>query len=243
MGKPKAIGKTRCILGVFGHPDDETASAGGTLARYVAEGAEVYVITSTKGELGSLGEGDHAVTRDELPLAREREQREALEMMGVHPPFYLGYRDQETEKADFETVVGQVKAIMDEVEPDVVITFGPKGATGHGDHITMHRAAVDAFHQYGTQVDRSLKLLYVAIPKDVAERFELELDGPEVEPNVAIDISEQYDLKLEALRLFKTQLDIQEMVRIMDEQRWDVESYYQAYPPVPDGTVVEDLFD
>ncbi len=243
MMGPMAGGMGRCILAVFGHPDDETASAGGTFARYLADGAAVHVITATRGELGSLGEGENAVTREELPMVREREQRAALELIGVNPPTYLGYRDQETVKADFTAVVGQVREVMDEVEPDVVISFGPKGATGHSDHVTMHRAAAEAFHEYRTRVDKPTKLLYVAIPKEIAEQFELELDGPEVEPNVAIDISAQYDLKVEALRLFKTQLDIQEMVGMLDEQRWDVETFYQAYPPVPDGTVLEGLFD
>ncbi len=243
MGKPVAGGDGRCILAVFGHPDDETASSGGTFARYVADGDVAYVITATKGELGSLGEGENAVTRDELPMVREREHRAALELIGVNPPIYLGYRDQETVKADFASVVGQVREVMDEVQPDVVIAFGPKGATGHSDHVTMHRAAVEAFHGYRTQVDKPTKMLYVAIPKEIAEQFELELDGPEVEPNVAIDISDQYDLKVQALRLFKTQLDIQEMVGILDEQRWDVETFYQAYPAVPDGVVLEGLFD
>jgi N-acetyl-1-D-myo-inositol-2-amino-2-deoxy-alpha-D-glucopyranoside deacetylase len=76
----------RSILCVFAHPDDETAGAGGTIARYTAEGVAVQVVTATRGEQGSLGPDDRVIGREELPIVRETELRSAMVVLGAHPP-------------------------------------------------------------------------------------------------------------------------------------------------------------
>lgn len=62
----------RKIVGVFAHPDDESLLAGGTLARYVAEGAEAAVLTCTGGEAGENWDPtvDPATTSSGLPNGR-----------------------------------------------------------------------------------------------------------------------------------------------------------------------------
>ena len=87
----------KSILGIFAHPDDETSSAGCTFTKFAQMGANVTVITATRGELGTLGTGDLSVSREELPAVRERELSKVLSLFGANPPILLGYKDQEVE--------------------------------------------------------------------------------------------------------------------------------------------------
>jgi len=98
----------RRILCVFAHPDDETAEAGGTIARYAAEGVAVHVVTATRGGQGSLGPDDREIARDDLPIVRETELRSALVVLGAHPPVLLGYLDGEVADAEFSELVAKV---------------------------------------------------------------------------------------------------------------------------------------
>ena len=199
----------KCILGVYAHPDDETSGMGGSIIRYVREGADVYVVTATRGEIGALGTGGMVITRRELPKVREAELRGVLQSYGAHPPIMLDYRDQELKDADFEELTGKVLAAMEELKPDVVVTFGPLGISRHDDHMAIYRATLEAFNRYRPSADPSPRLFYEAIPKEASDLFELNLDGPDAHPNVFIDIREFKPLKLQALRSYRSQEDAQ----------------------------------
>ena len=233
----------RVILGIFAHPDDETSAAGGTFTKYAAMGAEVYVITATRGELGTLGTGGMALARDELPAQRERELRQALEMYGAQPPILLGYRDQEVKDADFQQIVARLLGEMHRLAPDVVITFGPRGISDHEDHVTMHRASVEAFHAYRRESAREPSLYYPAIPTDLAEQFEISLDGPEIDPTTIIDTTETRAVKLRALRGYQSQEDAQELAGMFESLPMAVEAFHQAYPPVQEGVVATGFWE
>jgi LmbE family N-acetylglucosaminyl deacetylase len=204
---------------------------------------EVHVVTATRGEQGALGTGGQVVTRQELPAVRESELRSVLVLLGAHPPEFLGYRDGEVERADFPELVGKVLSHMERVRPDIVITFGPAGITDHADHKTVHRATAEAFHQYRAAQRAEPRLMYFAIPRELVERFELELDGPEVEPTVLIDISHYVDVKIKALRMNNSQKDVQELADAVQEGRIRFEGFHQAYPPVADGVVSTGFWD
>ena len=235
-GKTRERAK-RCILAVFAHPDDETSGAGGTFIRYAREGVQVFVVVATRGELGTLGAGGLVVAREELPAVREAELRSVLRLLGAEPPIFLGYRDQEVSQADFRELVDRVKSLMEELKPDRVITFGPTGISGHEDHKAMHRATLEAFHQYRKSTEVETRLLYPAIPLDLARQFDLEIEGPEVEPNVAIDVAEHMPLKLRALRTYRSQEDAQELAELFEQHHFTTESFHQIYPPVAGGAI------
>ncbi len=220
----------RSILGIFAHPDDETTSAGGTMAMYASKGTRVQVITATRGELGTLGQDGESFTREELPAVREAELGSVMRHIGAREPVVLDYRDQELDKADVEEVSAQMLAVMRDARPDVVITWGPNGISGHVDHVAVHEAAVRAFHRYRATAANSPRLFYVAIPRDLAERFGLDVDGPEAEPTLTIDIMEVMDVKVSALRLYVSQQDAIEVASQMEEEGFTFEAFHQAWP-------------
>jgi LmbE family N-acetylglucosaminyl deacetylase len=70
------------LLGLYAHPDDETFCTGGTFARYVEQGAEVMVVSATRGEAGQIRDAGIA-TRRTIGQVRERELRLACTRLGV----------------------------------------------------------------------------------------------------------------------------------------------------------------
>jgi LmbE family N-acetylglucosaminyl deacetylase len=132
--------KKRTILAVFAHPDDEAFGTGGTLAKYAAEGHDVYLVTATRGEAGGIAEGMQANEAD-LPLVREHELRCACASYGIHEPIFLDYIDGQLPMVHQGQAVGKVVRIIRQLRPDVLISFGPDGIYGHYDHIAAHKWA------------------------------------------------------------------------------------------------------
>ena len=220
----------RCILAAFAHPDDETSAAAGTLIKYAREGVDIHVVTATRGERGDLGTGDLKIERRDLPAVREAELRAVLALYGAHPPILLDYRDQELSAADFETLTQDVLRAMAAVRPEVVITFGPSGISDHDDHKIMHRVATEAFHRYRPTAVVAPRLYYVAIPSEVAAQFAFRLHPSEMTLSVCIDIAEVKPMKLQGLRIYRSQTDAQELAVLFASDQFSYEWFYQAYP-------------
>lgn len=161
--------ETPRLLFVHAHPDDETITTGATIAHYAARGAQVHVVTCTLGEEGEvIGERwgqltvDHA---DQLGGYRISELTEALRLLGVAEPIFLGgagrWRDsgmagtaprrrQRFVDADDGEVVGALVAIIRELRPHVVVTYDPDGGYGHPDHMRTHQVTTAAVTAAGS---------------------------------------------------------------------------------------------
>jgi LmbE family N-acetylglucosaminyl deacetylase len=131
------------MLGVFAHPDDETFCAGGTFARYAKDGAEIMVVSATRGQAGQIRDSSVG-TRRTIGAVREAELRLACERLGVAQVRCWDYLDGALAEADFHALVGQVVRLIREFQPTVVVSFGPDGGYGHPDHITISAATTAA---------------------------------------------------------------------------------------------------
>lgn len=134
----------RCrLLGVFAHPDDETFCAGGTFARYAGQGAEIMVVSATRGQAGQIR--DAAVgNRRTIAAVREAELRLACERLGIAKVRCLDYLDGTLADVEFSTLADEVAEVICEFRPNVVITFGPDGGYGHPDHVIISAVTTDA---------------------------------------------------------------------------------------------------
>jgi LmbE family N-acetylglucosaminyl deacetylase len=226
----------RCLLAVFAHPDDETSAAAGTLIHYARAGVDIHVVTATRGERGDLGTGDLTITRPDLPAVREAELRAVLALYGAHPPILLDYRDQELSTVDVETLAHDVWRVMMAVQPEVVLTFGPTGISGHEDHTTVHRVTTAAFHRYRSTAVVPPRLYYVALPPAVAAQFAFRVHPSEMTLSVCLDIAAVKPLKLQGLRMYRSQRDAQELAVLFASEQFNYEWFYQAYPVLPPTT-------
>lgn len=131
------------ILGVFAHPDDEVFCAGGTFAKYAAEGAEVMVVSVTKGDAGQIRDAQSA-TRRTLGIVRERELHESCRRLGIQNYRCLDYGDGTLKDMDLNVLTETITQIIRDYQPDIVVTFGEDGGYGHPDHIAVSMATTQA---------------------------------------------------------------------------------------------------
>lgn len=126
-------------MAVFAHPDDETTVAP-ILARYAAEGATVHLVVATDGRFGVT---DHAgiPAGDSLVDVRKAELACSCRALGIEPPIQLSRRDMlgmEQGMGEFYNQLinmeDELETVIDSIRPDIVLTFGPEGDTGHPDH-------------------------------------------------------------------------------------------------------------
>jgi LmbE family N-acetylglucosaminyl deacetylase len=150
------------VLGIFAHPDDETLCAGGTLAKYASAGADVRVISLTKGDAGQIRDAS-AATRATLKAVREKELDAAGRELGLTETRCLDYPDGGLSDIDSQTLVSVASELLSEIDPDVVITFGPDGFSGHADHIAVGAAVTAACYERGSA--RSIRLFHCHRPR------------------------------------------------------------------------------
>lgn len=148
------------ILAIFAHPDDEV-TVGPLLARYARLGHRVRVVAVTAGQKGVRPHTSYAAGH-ELGAARIEEFRRACACLGIKPPMVLRFEDGEVAaRGVIDQIIGELNGVVADLQPDVVITFGPEGASGHTDHRIISSAVTELVQKPGCPVR---KLYYVAYP-------------------------------------------------------------------------------
>lgn len=123
------------MLLIFAHPDDESFALGGTIAKYSEQGVNITLVAATKGEAGKAA---GICKPEDLGLIREQELLRAAEVLGIAKVIFLGYRDKEVPIAPPLEIIERLIRIIRDVRPQVIITFGADGASGHRDHRAIH---------------------------------------------------------------------------------------------------------
>ena len=148
---------------VHAHPDDETIGTGGAMARAVADGHRVVLVTCTRGELGEIvvPELDTPANHRRLGEIRAAELEAAMDALGVTEWENLGYRDsgmmgqpgnhdpRSFWQADRDEAIGRLVWMVRRYRPDVITGYNAFGGYGHPDHVNAHRVAVGAFYRAG----------------------------------------------------------------------------------------------
>jgi LmbE family N-acetylglucosaminyl deacetylase len=155
-------GSARRLLGVFAHPDDEVFCAGGTMARAADAGAEIMIVSATRGERGQIRD-PAAATRRTLGDVRERELRAAAAELGVRRVQMLAYPDG-TLQHHRSSLGLAINGIMRRFDPDTVITFGADGGYGHPDHVAISELTTQAFRALARDHDRGQRLYHAVFP-------------------------------------------------------------------------------
>jgi len=204
------------LLAVFAHPDDETFRPGGTLALLARHGVRVHVLTATRGQAGSRGDPPLCIP-EELPAMREVELRCACAALGLEPPRLLDYQDGKLAEADPKALTAQVLAAVNEIHPQVLLTFGPDGLSGHPDHITIGQCAAEACAGW----DEIAALYTLAVPRSLAEQLEMRQVHPVPDEQIAlrVDVSHVWDAKQAAMACHATQRASTPIMRAPEARR------------------------
>jgi LmbE family N-acetylglucosaminyl deacetylase len=153
------------LMAVHAHPDDESSSTGGVLARYSDAGITTVVVTCTNGEYGDgpdhVKPGDPGHDPEQVAKTRLGELEEACRILGVTHLELLGFHDSgmpEWAYKDDANVFGNVPidesagrlaALVERYRPDVIVTYDDRGGYQHPDHLQAHRITVEAFRRTG----------------------------------------------------------------------------------------------
>ena len=188
----------RRVLAVAAHPDDLDFGAAGTTAGLVKAGVEVTYLICTRGEEGGFDD----TPREQMPALREREQRAAAAVVGVHDVRFLeGFRDGWLDPT--HELIEQIVRVIRQVQPDRILVSSPErnweriGAS-HPDHLAAGEATIRAVYPAARNP--------FAFPHLLADEGLEAWSVPSVwltadpRPDTFVDVTDTFDLKLAALR-------------------------------------------
>ncbi|HEV7963892.1 MAG TPA: N-acetyl-1-D-myo-inositol-2-amino-2-deoxy-alpha-D-glucopyranoside deacetylase [Actinoplanes sp.] len=241
----KEVLPPRRLLLVHAHPDDEVTGTGATMAHYARTGTHVTLVTCTLGEEGEIHVPElaqlEAAQADQLGGYRLVELQRACAALGVTDQRFLGgagrYRDSgmmglETNnhprafwQADLDEAAADLVKIIQEVRPQVMITYDENGFYGHPDHIQAHRVAMRAAELAEAEGFGPEKIYWTAMPRSVLEQGmeafrlsesnpfaevekveDLPFGHPDDEIAARVDGTDRYEQKVAAMRAHATQI-------------------------------------
>jgi len=178
------------ILAFAAHPDDVELSCSGTLIRHIEAGKRVGIVDLTEGELGSRGSA----------ALRKEEAAVASQIMGIHYRANLGMRDGffTIDEAHQRLIIEQIR----HTRPDIILANAVNDR--HIDHgraakLVAEAAFLSGLRRIETHFEGKLqeawrpRVLYHYIQ----DRY--------LKPDFVVDITEQFERKLEAVKAFGSQ--------------------------------------
>lgn len=204
----------KVILVVAAHPDDAEFGSGGTVAKYIAEGAVAYYLICTNGARGSR---EQKIKGENLAVIRKKEQLEAAKKIGVKEVFFLDHGDGELE-ADLHLKEEIVKYIR-VLKPDILFTHDPTWVydinddfafINHSDHRETGLAAIDAVYPLARDLSSFPEHIEEGLePHKVLEIYLFNFSHP----NFIVDITDFFEAKIQAVLKHKSQIDNQAQTR------------------------------
>ena len=182
------------VLVIAPHPDDEIIGIGGTIAKRVKENNEVYVCIVNKGSSKLFSE--------ELINETRKECREANKKLGVKKIFFLDFPAVMLETIPRYEFNGKINEVIQEIKPDEI--YIPHRGDMQIDHQMVADATMVAVRPRGDEYPRRVYAYETLsetgwnIPNSVNEFI----------PTVYEDITEYLQMKLDAMRIYKSQLKI-----------------------------------
>jgi LmbE family N-acetylglucosaminyl deacetylase len=198
-------GIPRSAMGIFAHPDDAEFSVAGTAAKWARAGCHVVYVLCTDGDVGTQ---DPEMTRERVASIRRKEQQDACRVLGVEDVVFLGYRDgllQPTLELRRDLV-----RMLRKYRPEAVFCGDPtaffygEDYINHPDHRAAAQAALEAVFPAA-----SMPLVFSELEGEglVPHRVKDVYIWGTADPNTWVDISETLELKIEALRQHRSQME------------------------------------
>lgn len=179
------------VMVVSPHPDDETLGAGGTLLKLKKQGHSIYWlnITDIKQEDGW----------DKKKILRRQDQIEEVNTYYGFDGFYnLGFSPTKLSSKEEGDIIGSIKAVFEEVKPGWIIIPGQYDA--HSDHHVVYSCSMAAAKTFRAPYIKRITTM------EIISETEYGFQKEQFEPNLFIDISNEIDEKVEAMRIYDTEI-------------------------------------
>ena len=209
------------VVFVHCHPDDETITTGGTIAKFVDLGHDVTVINFSNGMSGNSYLDDYPAGTIEFKNKLLKEHSKAMEALGVSKHIFIGPYDDTVPNrvpikgslkfVGIEVLSKQLSDILVSIKPDLLITYDQNGWSGHPDHITVHNATMssldilDSIYKipniWFTVIEQKNNPVWENDPFWVSAYKKIDLE---------IDFSEVINKRINALKAYETQIKVYE---------------------------------
>lgn len=200
----------KIIFGIFAHPDDEAIGPAGMLLHEAHAGAQLHLITLTRGEGGT--NPDNATN---LGTVRQQEWERSGKLLGATGMHYLGYNDGHLNNVIMieaaERIMEVIKQTVKDTDTEIeIVAFDLNGLTGHIDHIVASRAACLAFYRLKATDTRFTRLLLNCLPYEQAPHpntdwIYMEQGRSQNEIDEIVDARHLHDELLEVVRAHHSQ--------------------------------------
>lgn len=195
------------VLAIAAHPDDELFGAG-YLAKLAAEGNDLYVLCTTRGEGGEVGEPPVG-PKARLGEFRVIEMQASARALGARDVWFLDFVDPwmeiggealaiDAQPAEFCAALAERIGAL---RPDIIVTHGSNGEYGHPQHVYTHRAVLAALGTLAPWRPSEL-LTWCANAGDAGTDRVINQDDP---ADFALDVSPWFDRKLGAAQAHVSQ--------------------------------------
>lgn len=196
------MAKRKSVVCVFAHPDDEAFGPSGTIYK-LAKDYDVYILCATKGQAGK-----DSIHNDNLKLTQRRaeELKASAKILGVKQVYFLGFKDGTLSNNVYHKLADKIKFHLENLKPEIVMTFEPHGVSGHIDHITVSFAT-----QFVLRDLKEPKELWMYCLKKGREEFRKKYfiyfpegyDSNNIHKTV--DVLDVWDMKVKAMMCHKSQ--------------------------------------
>lgn len=226
--------RTKHLLAVWAHPDDEAFGPVGTLRLAHDQGWATAIITATRGDAGQRDLAQLAPGQT-LGDLREQELRRACEVLGVARLDVWHYRDGGLSDVPVDELIARILAVLRDWQPAVVITFGPDGMTGHPDHVAISAATRLACEGVRAETGADLpRLYYVTMPPERTIEHMMGDAPPPLPATAIVDVSAYEPVKRQALLCHASQRADWEPL-LADHDWLTIDRFYRAFPPTAEG--------
>ncbi len=191
----------KTVVVIIAHPDDEAFGPSGTIHKFTKT-HDVYLLCATRGEIGQNSTHDK-----NLGKTREKELIDSAIILGIKKVYFLGFIDGTLSNSLYHNLAKKIEEKLKKLKPETVITFEPRGVSGHIDHITVSMAT-----SFVCQKMPFVKMiLYHCITKDFSEKIKdyfiyFPPGYKREEIDKIVNVEDVWDIKVKAMNAHKSQI-------------------------------------
>ena len=212
--KPDKNGRIDVIV-VFAHQDDESIYEGGTLLKLKKDPRVHLFLLCLTFDQTSEAKDNLKITPDHIARIRVQELLTAAAVYEADEVIQFKYASRTLKDVEPEKLIKEIKAVMDRVDAEIVITHDPAGLTGHKDHITCSKATTLAFSRANAQA-----LYYFTLPKMwyrmILAANTTDPTPPPVFPDFKVNVRAEKKLKRMAIFAHASQMVFSEVVHLAE---------------------------
>jgi LmbE family N-acetylglucosaminyl deacetylase len=155
------------ILYVFPHPDDESYGPARAISKQRRQGHEVYLLTLTRGG-ATKQRFKYGYSIEEMGAVRYKEMLDVAQVLDLTGMTVLDLPDSGLKEMDPREIEAAVAAHIEQIQPQVVVTYAVHGISGFFDHLVAHAVVKRAYVELRGRVDYLKRLAFWTIPAEVA---------------------------------------------------------------------------